>query len=176
MLVISNIAKNYVIYCQTIIVVLLFSSMAIAAEKMESRYGTIKLTEKVEGSDPESFIASRKYILKINDKIIEDIDYPGMCSLDLCYLFKIKDADVLLISFWDGGNLNPMTYNFITLTKKGIKKSKDFIAPDKSVIKVKQLGNKIEVKYAYPIKGLNYDLTRPPVIYENGDIKIRKKK
>jgi hypothetical protein len=160
-----------------IYLVSLTPSFVFADDAMKSRFGKITVTKVVEGDDPEAMLASRKFFIKLNDKILYQAEFEGMSSVAVEKMFHVKDKDVLLVSTWDGGNINPVVYNFISINSVGSKKSKDFYGPDPTVIKVKQISDKLEVKYPYSgSKGLNYELTRPPIIYENDEIKAKGKK
>jgi hypothetical protein len=160
--------------CISLLVVLLMSSMSFASDTMKSRFGDVTVKKIVDSTDPENVLAEKKYIVKLGDKIIYETEPAMMSTVNLNELFKIKNSDVLLINYDLGGNIGVSEYTFITISKNGFKLSKSFTGFSVySLMKVKQKGTKIEVTYEY-IK--DKDMTRPPVIYEKGEIKVKKGK
>lgn len=158
-----------------VVLILMLTNLSFASDKIKSRYGIITLTTTVQGDDPDSLLAPNKYTIKLNDKVIYRAETAEgtMGSIELCKLFKVNDADVLLVTGSEGGTIGVDQYWFITITKQGEKQSKDFAAPGNlALLKMKQKGNKIEISYAYDKSN---GMTRPPIVYENGEIKIKGK-
>jgi hypothetical protein len=151
--------------------------LAKTAYKFRSRFGSISVTTLVEGNNPDNILASRTFTVKHGNKILYIAEHCKLSLVDVEQLFRIKSKDVILISERPSiGNCKPNHYYFITFDRNTSKKSAEFVAPEASIIKIKQIGSKIEVKYPYHLKGLCEKLTRPPVVYENGDIVTGKKK
>jgi hypothetical protein len=152
------------------------ANAAQKSQKMMTTFGELTVTKIVKSDDQNDFTADREYIIRLGKTILYKVEYPGMSAVEVVKLFKQKDRDVILVSFWDGGNAEPCIYNFISFDKSVVKKSKDFRGPDSSLIKVTQVDDKITVKYPYPIKGFNYPIARPPIVYQNGTITTNGKK